>query len=269
MPDETRETLTKELLHEMCVVQGKSARQAAIELGYGKTAVNKACKKFGIPLRPKGFQKGDQHCQWQGGRTTDKSGYVLVKVPDHPKANRAGYVREHRLVMERYLGRYLTDDEVVHHKNDMTDDNRLENLELFAKNSDHLAETLKGKCPNWSQRGRQKLLATAAKKRSLDMTKEELQSLYADHNADEIAAMHSCSAAAVYNAMKRLGIPRRLGGQIAKPKWPANEVLAEDLASMSTDAVAEKYGGTVSQLTGVLWSRGTGVRKLRQQGSDS
>lgn len=267
--DETRQTLTEELLREMCEVQGKPALQVAKELGYGRTTVYKACHRFGIQLRPKGFQKGDQHCQWKGGRHHDKSGYVLVHRPDHPNANHSGYVREHRLVMEQHLGRYLTADEVVHHKNDIRDDNRIENLELFAENREHLAETLNGKRPQWSANGRKKILETARRKRSLDLTKEELQSLYASHNADEIAAMHSCSPSAVYNALKRLGIPRRRGGQKVQPKWPPNEVLAADLKAMSTADVAAKYSGTVSQLTGMLWSRGTGVRELRQQGSDS
>jgi len=50
--------------------------------------------------------------------------------PDHPYANHAGYIREHRLVMEGVIGRYLLPNETVHHKNAVRDDNRPENLEL-------------------------------------------------------------------------------------------------------------------------------------------
>jgi hypothetical protein len=36
-------------------------------------------------------------------------------MPEHPNATKSGYVREHRLVMEKELGRLLEADEVVDH----------------------------------------------------------------------------------------------------------------------------------------------------------
>jgi hypothetical protein len=60
------------------------------------------------------------------------SGYVDIFSPDHPYRNTQLYVREHRLIMEAALGRYLLPDETVHHKNGVKTDNRLENLELWA-----------------------------------------------------------------------------------------------------------------------------------------
>ena len=44
-----------------------------------------------------------------------------------------GYIRMHRLVMEKHLGRELTRDEVVHHKDGNRRNNALENLELMTK----------------------------------------------------------------------------------------------------------------------------------------
>ena len=74
-------------------------------------------------------RRGEDNGAWKGGRQKMQSGYIRVCVTDHPAA-RKGYVREHRLVMEARLGRYLSTDEHVHHKNGIRDDNRIENLEL-------------------------------------------------------------------------------------------------------------------------------------------
>lgn len=60
---------------------------------------------------------------WKGGMKTE-AGYRMVLVPDHPKALRTGgYVREHVLVAEMALGRFLPDGAIVHHN----DENKLNN----------------------------------------------------------------------------------------------------------------------------------------------
>src|SRR3990167_11166805 len=50
--------------------------------------------------------------RWKGGKMIS-GGYVYVKSPNHPFANNCNYVREHRLVMEKHIGRYLLPKEVV------------------------------------------------------------------------------------------------------------------------------------------------------------
>lgn len=67
----------------------------------------------------------------KGGRIINTQGYIYIHKPDHPFCTRDGYVREHRLVMEKHLGRYLDPKEAVHHINGIKDDNRIENLQLM------------------------------------------------------------------------------------------------------------------------------------------
>ena len=56
--------------------------------------------------------------------TPNKEGYITYKI------NGNG-CREHRVVMEAYIGRKLTDSEVVHHINGNPADNRIENLKIM------------------------------------------------------------------------------------------------------------------------------------------
>jgi len=80
---------------------------------------------------------GDKAANWRGGRRKWKTGYIVVYAPDHPRAVNGRYVKEHRLVMEKHLGRYLFPWEIVHHKNGLKDDNRIENLQLLPSNAEH------------------------------------------------------------------------------------------------------------------------------------
>jgi hypothetical protein len=62
-----------------------------------------------------------------GTGTKDRNGYVRIQQADGTT------IAEHRLVMEGILGRRLHAFENVHHINGIRDDNRPENLELWAK----------------------------------------------------------------------------------------------------------------------------------------
>lgn len=52
-------------------------------------------------------------------------------ISRHEKGAR--YELKHRIVMERFLGRKLKRGEVIHHRNDIKSDNRIENLEVITQ----------------------------------------------------------------------------------------------------------------------------------------
>lgn len=78
--------------------------------------------------------KGDKSPSWKGGKRQTQKGYILIYKPEHLYCNSSKCVLQHRLVMEKHLGRYLKEDECVHHKNGIKNDNRIENLILFVQN---------------------------------------------------------------------------------------------------------------------------------------
>ena len=92
--------------------------------------------KKAIKIGQKEFYKTHHSYNWNGGRHQNH-GYFYVYKPDHPFATKLGYVFEHRLVMEKHIGRYLKPKERVHHINQNTIDNRTENLQLFETTGHH------------------------------------------------------------------------------------------------------------------------------------
>lgn len=68
-----------------------------------------------------------------GHKKQRKDGYISVYAPRYISSSKDGYILEHILVMETHIGRQLRSDEVVHHKNKIKNDNRIENLELMTR----------------------------------------------------------------------------------------------------------------------------------------
>ncbi|MBM4136952.1 MAG: hypothetical protein FJ241_09005 [Nitrospira sp.] len=88
-----------------------------------------------------GAPRGEKNPRWKGGVCLSENGrYRLILSLEHPFADRHGYIREHRLVMEKHLGRYLTRQEVVHHLNGDSLDNRIENLSLCSSPAEHMSK---------------------------------------------------------------------------------------------------------------------------------
>lgn len=102
----------------------------------------KACESCGTTFQPKGSKSRfcSRNCAAKAsglakrkGPHLSARGYVIEYMPEHPMAMRTGYIQQHRRVMAEHLGRLLGPDEVVHHRNEIKTDNRVENLEVLPK----------------------------------------------------------------------------------------------------------------------------------------
>jgi hypothetical protein len=66
-----------------------------------------------------------------------ENGYIMLHIPNHPYASYNGSIPEHRVVIEKVIGRYVDPSiEDVHHINEIIEDNRPENLIVLTK-SEH------------------------------------------------------------------------------------------------------------------------------------
>lgn len=80
---------------------------------------------------------GEKHFNWKGGRIK-MYGYWWIRDPNNPMATTQGYVKEHRLIMSKSVGRPLKKSEIVHHINGDKEDNRIENLIIVTINTHNL-----------------------------------------------------------------------------------------------------------------------------------
>ena len=95
-----------------------------------KEKMSKAKKEF--------YKMGNHPPGWNGGRREGRTdGYIQVYLPSHPLSTKEGYVFEHRLVMEKILGRFLSRSEIVHHIDGNRKNNNPNNLMVFSSASDH------------------------------------------------------------------------------------------------------------------------------------
>lgn len=125
-------SVTKRFVCSSCYSRGRGE--------YTECANSECCVTFYV--YPSDIERGRKYCSqrctkdeqrkpFYGNKSTGKDGYVRVKMPDHPNANKDGRLMEHTLVMSQVLGRPLRPDEEVHHLNGVRGDNRPNNLELW------------------------------------------------------------------------------------------------------------------------------------------
>jgi len=121
-----------------------------VRLYKGKPQSVGRCRPCSTRINAKKLNRwGKNNSGWKGGEFLSVSGYrfVLLHADDffYPMAshkkrgNKSGhYVSEHRLVVAKSLARCLLPWEIVHHKNGIKNDNRLENLQLLPTAKQHM-----------------------------------------------------------------------------------------------------------------------------------
>lgn len=138
-------------LHNAYVIEERSTKSIADEVGTSPGNIHDHLSSMGIQIRPirdamkikfPDGQSGEKAGNWQGGKVI-RNGYVLIYTPNHPAAKKGHpYVQEHRLVMEEQLGRYLEPYEVVHHKDGDRQNNDPSNLVVKTRGR-HVSEHFK------------------------------------------------------------------------------------------------------------------------------
>lgn len=142
--------------HEDKIHKGKYCSRSCYQKSrWGNRKELRKCKQCGAPFttfksvrksfckRECGFQyrseniRGINHPRFQFRIRYGKNGrYWAILQPHHPFADSKGYVMEHRLIMEKQIGRFLKEDECVHHIDENPSNNEVSNLRLMLK-KDH------------------------------------------------------------------------------------------------------------------------------------
>jgi len=159
-----RPIITKDCLYRLYLIKNKTDRKIALLYRVKRRYIKYLRHKFNIFPTPEQislrksravigeknpnfgkrgkkhhfFGKRKERCHnWKGGIYHHPEGYTYIFSPDHPFHNAANYVYEHRLIIEKKLGRFLQPHEACHHINKIKDDNRPENLMAFKNHSIH------------------------------------------------------------------------------------------------------------------------------------
>lgn len=101
-------------------------------LKYKQTCL--VCSKEFIPPR---MAEGGTYCsrKCRGKHVTkdriERKGYWYIRLPEHPDSSKQGYIAEHRVIMEKIIGRRLQKHEDVHHIDHNKKNNTVRNLEVL------------------------------------------------------------------------------------------------------------------------------------------
>ena len=108
-------------IQKECPICGTYFKFPRSQLKQNRRTCSRICHFVYLRNRPFPF-KGNKHWHWQGG-ISHQNGYIYIK-------NKGGL---HRIKYEKKLGRKLQKWEVIHHINNIRNDNRLINLKLLTR----------------------------------------------------------------------------------------------------------------------------------------
>jgi len=111
-------------------------KEFSVVLSRAKKA--KYCSRACVNIAWKKFFSKEGNPKWKNGVKMNASGYRTIASPNHPYKDKQGYVREHHLVMEKKIGRYVLPHEVVHHLDENKLNNDISNLVLLSSKSEHI-----------------------------------------------------------------------------------------------------------------------------------
>lgn len=145
------------------------------------------------------------------GRKINNQGYVLLKIPTHPYSMSNGYIFEHRVVFEIIIGKYLGNDVVIHHLNEVKNDNRFGNLSLMERGEHtrkhHLGSKRSQEARNNNSIAQIKLNKTGTKHHGYKNVDKEVENLYEKGvPVAQIAELTNITRRTVYNKIEYLGL---------------------------------------------------------------
>lgn len=145
---------TAEQLHQDYTVAGMTQREVGDKWGVSQRVVWKALLKSGIASRraTARTQRLERNNNWKGGRILQAvkperkgfadSGYFYIYRPEHPNAQKRGYVAEHIVVALEAKGlNRLPRGFCVHHINLQKQDNAASNLAICDHRTHQLYHT--------------------------------------------------------------------------------------------------------------------------------
>lgn len=123
--------ISKEEIEELYINQEMSARQIGNIFGVQHSTILQKLKDFNIEIRPFNYKAYYSNRKNNiPSKYIDSNGYCVLVINDN-------HIREHRYIMEQFLGRKLSEEEIVHHINFNKLDNDIYNLFLFENQRYH------------------------------------------------------------------------------------------------------------------------------------